>query len=219
MNRLELDHVWAAVDAQRTALCDLLDDLTDDEWRHPSLCEGWTVRDVAAHLTMQQLGPLAALGVVLHWRGSMDRTVAHVSRRRAAQPTDRLVAQICGMVGSRRHTVGVTPLEALADALIHSQDIAVPLGRRLDLPTAAAATAATRLLTMRMPPPLPSVRKVAGLRLTATDTSWSTGTGPEVRGPMGALLMVIAGRRATLPELTGPGAAALAARLQRPAPV
>ena len=37
-------------------LAGLLADLSEREWRRPSLCDGWTVRDVAAHLTLQQLG-------------------------------------------------------------------------------------------------------------------------------------------------------------------
>jgi uncharacterized protein (TIGR03083 family) len=44
------DQIWRVIDAQRAQLSDLLADLTDDEWRKPSLCAGWTVRDVAAHL-------------------------------------------------------------------------------------------------------------------------------------------------------------------------
>jgi len=47
---LNRDQVWQVIDAQRRSLADLLDDLSDDEWRRPSLCTGWTVRDVAAHL-------------------------------------------------------------------------------------------------------------------------------------------------------------------------
>jgi hypothetical protein len=66
---------------------------------------------------------------------------------------------------------------------------------------------------MRWPPPLPAARKMAGFRLTATDTPWSFGEGPQVNGPMGALLPVCAGRLAALPQLSGEGAADLAARL------
>ena len=47
------DQVWTVIDDQRRGLAGLLDELSDDEWRRPSLCPGWTVRDVAAHLTMQ----------------------------------------------------------------------------------------------------------------------------------------------------------------------
>jgi uncharacterized protein (TIGR03083 family) len=49
---LDRDQVWQAIDTQRTDLTVLLEDLSDDEWQQPSLCPGWTVRDVAAHLTL-----------------------------------------------------------------------------------------------------------------------------------------------------------------------
>ena len=51
-------------------------------------------------------------------------------------------------------------------------------------------------------------------RVTATDTTWSAGDGPEVRGPIAAVLLVSTGRSAALPQLAGPGVAELAARLQ-----
>jgi uncharacterized protein (TIGR03083 family) len=211
------DQIWQAIDTHRARLCDLLDELTDDEWRQPSLCAEWTVRDVAAHLTMQQMSLADELRMLRNWRGSMDRTGAHVARLRAAElTTGQLIAGIRAMIGSRRHNFGVTRLETLIDILVHSQDIAIPLGRRLELPPAAAATAATRSLTMRMPPPLPPVKKVAGFRLTATDTSWSAGDGPEVRGPMAALLLVLSGRLAALPQLSGDGLADLTTRLTAP---
>lgn len=208
------DQAWRAIDAQRAQLCDLLSDLDDGEWHQPSLCAGWTVRDVAAHLTLQQLGFGAVLGQLSQWRGSIDRTTAHVARRRAAAlTTGQIIAEIRAGIGSRRHIFGVTHRETLCDILVHSQDIAIPLGRRLDLPADAAAVAASRTLSMRWPPPLPSVRKVAGLRLTATDFSWSTGAGPDVRGPMAALLLICCGRTAALPQLSGDGVAALTDRL------
>lgn len=208
------DEVWRAIDAQRADLADLLDELTDDEWRQPSLCAGWTVRDVAAHLTMQQLGFRDALHILGKWQGNMDRTIQHVARLRAVElTTAQITAEIRAMIGSRRHNAGVTDLETLCDILVHSQDIAIPLRRRLDMAPEAAAVSAGRVLSMRWPPPLPVTRKVAGFRLTATDTSWSAGDGPEVRGPMAALLLVCCGRFAALPQLSGDGATDLANRL------
>jgi uncharacterized protein (TIGR03083 family) len=216
---LDRHQVWRVIDAQRASLADLLADLSDDQWRLPSLCTGWTVRDVAAHLTLQQLGPGSVIAMMARWRGSIDRTIQYVAcRRAAALPTERIIAEIRGMVGSRRHTVGVTYLETLIDNLVHAQDIAIPLGRRHDMPPQAAATAASRVLSMRWPPPLPSVRKMAEFRLTATDTPWSVGEGPQVHGPMAALLLVCTGRVAALPQLSGPGVPGLTARLSAPAP-
>jgi len=213
------DQLWQTVDTQRAQLCDLLADLDDDQWRQPSLCTAWTVRDVAAHLTLQQLGPGAVLGQMLKWRGSIDGTIAHVARLRAtALTTEQLIAEIRATIGSRRHVFGGTPLEILCDILVHSQDIAIPLGHHLDLPADAAAVATSHVLSMRWPPPLPSVKKIAGLRLTATDTAWSTGDGSTVQGPMAAVLLVCCGRTAALPQLTGDGIAELTTRLApRPA--
>jgi uncharacterized protein (TIGR03083 family) len=216
---LDRDEVWQVIDEQRRGLADLLEGLSDEQWRQPSLCGGWTVREVAAHLTLQQLGPGDVLGMLGRWRGSIDRTIEHEARRCAtALRTDQIVARIRGMVGSRRHTLGVTHLETLTDNLVHAQDIAIPLSLRHDMPPAAAAVASSRVLSMRWPPPLPSARKVAGFRLTATDTPWSAGEGPQVRGPMAALLLVCAGRVAAMSQLTGPGAAALAGRLSATGP-
>jgi uncharacterized protein (TIGR03083 family) len=216
MNR---DQVWQSIDAQRTSLTALLDGLSDDEWRRPSLCAGWTVRDVAAHLTLQQVGLGGVLAMMGRWRGSLDGTIQHVARLRAvALTTEQIIAEIRGMIGSRRHNFGATHLETLSDILVHSQDIAIPLSRRLDVAPEAAAVAAGRVLSMRWPPPLPSARKLAGFRLTATDIAWTTGTGPEVQGPMTALLLVCCGRHTALPQLSGDGAADLTARLTPPPP-
>jgi uncharacterized protein (TIGR03083 family) len=215
---MDRDQVWQVIDEQRLSLAGLLEQLSADQWRQPSLCTGWTVRDVAAHLTLQQLGLGGTVAMMARWRGSLDRTIRDAACRRAARPTEQIIAQIRGTAGSRRHSIGVTYLETLTDILVHGQDIAIPLGRRLDMPPTAAAVAASRLLTMRWPPPLPAARKVAGFRLTATDISWSAGEGPEVEAPMGAILLMCAGRLAALPQLSGEGARDLAARLSAPPP-
>jgi uncharacterized protein (TIGR03083 family) len=47
------DDVWRGIDDQRRRLVDLLEGLSDQEWQHPSLCQGWTVRQVAAHVALQ----------------------------------------------------------------------------------------------------------------------------------------------------------------------
>jgi uncharacterized protein (TIGR03083 family) len=49
---MDVDEVWRVVDEERSTLADLLEELTEEEWEHPSLCSAWRVRDVAAHLTL-----------------------------------------------------------------------------------------------------------------------------------------------------------------------
>ena len=206
--------VWPVIEAQRLKLASLLEQLSPAEWAQPSLCTGWTVRDVAAHLTLQQLGPAEAIGMMARWRGSLDRTIQYAARRRAAAwPTGQIIAEVRNAAGPRRNSIGVTYLETLTDILVHGQDIAIPLGRRHDMPAQAAATAATRVLSMRWPPRLPAARKAARFRLTATDICWSAGHGPHVSGPIQAILLICTGRLAALPQLSGEGAQDLAARL------
>jgi uncharacterized protein (TIGR03083 family) len=208
----DLDAVWAAIDHERLGLADLLDDLAPAEWEQPSLCAGWRVRDVAAHLALAQTGAGRAAVDLLRARGSLQRMIHDTAVRHAGVPTEQLTAQIRGMAGSRRTAPGVTPLEPLLDVLVHGQDIAVPLGRPRTVPIAAAATAATRV--WGMPWPMSSTfsprRRLAGLRLVATDAHWAVGDGDPVEGPIQALLMVLTGRTAAVrDELSGPGAARL----------
>lgn len=47
---------------ERQALCDTLASLGPDA---PTLCEGWTTADLAAHLMVREREPLAAAGIVL----------------------------------------------------------------------------------------------------------------------------------------------------------
>jgi uncharacterized protein (TIGR03083 family) len=210
------DEVWTAIDAQRVRTADLLETLAPEDWDHASLCDGWTVRDVAAHLTLQQLQLVEALLGALRHPGSLNHMIRETARNKAGQPTDRLIAEIRAMVGSRRHNVGLTHLETLIDIVVHGQDIAVPLSRELAVPVEAAATAAMRVWSCRASRRdrwkarvfrrLPYER----YRFTATDTSWSVGDGPEIHGPILAILLVLTGRPAGLSNLAGEGAAQLA---------
>lgn len=208
------DEAWQVIGDQRASLASLLEGLSDQEWRHPSLCDEWTVRDVAAHLTLQQLSAREAIGMMLRYRGDTDRAVRESARQcAAAWTTGQITSTIRDLAGSRRHIFGVTYQEALIDVLVHAQDIAIPLGREHPLPVKAAAAAATRVWTMRWPPPFPASRVMRQFRVSATDTKWSAGDGPEVCGPISAILLVSSGRMTALPQLSGIGAAELTARL------
>ena len=206
---LDADAVWAAVDRERLDLADLLDDLTPAEWEQPSLCAGWRVRDVAAHLALAQTGAGRAALDLLRARGSLPRMIHDSAVRHAERPPSLLSEQIRGMVGSRRTAPGVTPLEPLLDVLVHGQDIAAPLGRERHMPVDAARTAATRVWTMPWPMST-TFPRVRGVRLVATDTDWAAGEGAPVEGPIQALLMVLTGRTAAVRDrLAGPGVARL----------
>ena len=55
-------------------------------------------------------------------------------------------------------------------------------------------------------------KRIAGVKLVASDSDWTTGDGPEVRGTGEALLMAMCGRKAAVDDLTGEGVATLRSR-------
>jgi uncharacterized protein (TIGR03083 family) len=217
----DADALWAYVDDQRRRTADLLDRLGPEEWEHPSLCEGWTVRHVAAHLTLQQqsLRDVTAF-VARHPRMLRSLTLnasIHDSAVLQAEllSTGEITSRIRGMLGSRRHNAFVTPFETLTDILVHSQDIAVPLDRELEMRPAASAVAATRRWDTRNTWMATVNRRIAldGYRLSATDVTWTRGEGLEVVGPIGSILLLLTGRKVALEHLTGAGADALRSTL------
>jgi uncharacterized protein (TIGR03083 family) len=201
------DELWRVIDDQRRALTDQLAELTVEEWRHPSLCAGWTVRDVTAHLTLQHVGAGEALRGLARHRFDVYRATHDAACAKATRPTGDLIAEIRGHIGSRRHVPFVTANEALIDVLVHGQDIMIPLGRRHDVPPHAAAAAAARIWSR--PFLFPAMKELRGYAVLATDADFRTGNGPVIEGPIVAILLLLTGRRALLGHLSGAGAAAL----------
>ncbi len=208
---MDLDQAWRAIDRQRRAVADLLLTLGEREWDRPSLCEGWTVRDVAAHLTLQQSGLREVVGGIRrHPFTGMNTLIYELARDKAAAPPEQLIAEIVAMIGSRRHNIGVTHRETMIDILVHSQDLSMPLGRSLPIDPVAAAHAADRVWSRGWP--FHPRRRLAGVRLRADDVHWTVGDGPLAQGPMEALLLLSTGRPVALERLAGDGAELLRAR-------
>ncbi|HVK44364.1 MAG TPA: maleylpyruvate isomerase family mycothiol-dependent enzyme [Micropruina sp.] len=223
MKPAEADVVWSAIDEQRARTADLLERLTEQQWDHPSLCQGWTIRHVAAHLTLQQerirdVAAFVARNPSLLRSITLNATIHNSAVIQSRLPTAEIIARITAMIGSRRHNAFVTALETLTDILVHSQDIAIPLGANLEMPTAASALAATRAWDTRGSWLATVFRQlpVEGYQLTATDTDWTRGHGPNITGPIGALLLLLTGRTTALDHLTGEGAHALRSAASQP---
>lgn len=204
---MDTDQVWAHIDAERLRLADVLDGLSEAQWATPSLCAGWTVRDVGAHLTMAQSRLRNILRPMV--RARLDyNTMVRESARGLPVTTDEIPAVLRGFAGSRRKAPLVSDREPLIDVLVHSQDICVPLGIDHPMPVGAAAEAADRMVVLNRVRPIRLRSPLRGVRLVATDTDWTSGTGTEVSGPMSALVMLLAGRHsAALPRLQGDVAA------------
>lgn len=206
---MDEDQVWTTIDTQRERIASMLEGLAAHEWAHPSLCEGWSVRDVGAHLTLQEATAGWMLReLLLHPAPGLNAFIRRGAARESARLTEaEIVARLRGMAGHRRHNVGLTKWEPLIDILVHGLDIAIPLGLQIDVPADAAAAVATRIHGQRGRGKARVFRRVPvfGYRLEATDHPWTVGAGSEIRGPMVALLLLLTGRTAREDELFGPG--------------
>jgi uncharacterized protein (TIGR03083 family) len=209
---MDADEVWRTIDEQRSELADLMETFSEDDWETPSLCTGWRVREVAAHLTLAHTTLRQALGPVVRARGSFDRMIYQTALKQAELPVEEFPRLLRAMVGSRRKAPFISDLEPMTDQLVHGQDMVVPLGGTREMPTEAAATSAQRVWSTGFP--FRARKRLAGFTLSATDHAWSAGQGEVVEAPIRALLMLVTGRDVVLPELSGPGADALRARLQ-----
>jgi uncharacterized protein (TIGR03083 family) len=201
---VDTDLVWRVIDDERSRLADLMDNLSDAEWRRPSLCTAWTVREVAAHLTLAQTRPLSALGSLIRAGGSFDRMIRDTATRQARLPVHAYPQQLRAMVGSRRTAPFISELAPLIDLLCHAQDIARPIGRPYPMPVDAAVAAADHIWNLSFP--FRAQRRLRGFELVATDAPWRAGAGVRVEGPISALLLLVSGRPAALADLAGPGA-------------
>lgn len=201
--------VWPLVHAERAALITDLAALSDEAWSTPSLCDGWTVHDVAAHLvSTARTTRLSFVAGMIRAGFDFDRqNAACVARERGTTPGETLAR--LREVATRRSTPPAPLDTRLVEEILHGEDIRRPLGLTRAYPLEAVVRALSR--QARMPASMGGSKDlVAKIHLTATDADLSLGEGPEVRGPALSLLMAVTGRAVALPELTGPGVHTLA---------
>ena len=202
--------IWPVVHGERKALLNDLTGLTGEQWAQPSLCTGWTVRDVLAHMTAAaKMTPPAFFGKMLASGFSFTKVQG---KGIAAERGDSPAATLAGfesVLTSVKHPPG--PADTmLGETIIHAEDIRRALGIGHEYPMEAVMATADFFKGSNLI--IGSKRRVAGLSLRATDADWSHGTGPEVAGPMLALLLAMTGRQAAASELTGDGVATLRSR-------
>jgi uncharacterized protein (TIGR03083 family) len=193
---------------EREEFASFLDGLTPQQWNSPTLCDKWTVREVAVHtVSYDELTTGGLVGRFLKGRLNTDRINAIGVADYADRSADEIVALIRAHTEPHGLTGGFGGKIALTDGMIHQQDIR----RSLGLPrTIDSERLCTALDFARFAPTIRGAWRARGVRLVATDLPWSHGRGPEVRGSGEALLMAMAGRRAALDDLDGPGKATLA---------
>ena len=177
-------------------------------WDKPGLADGWTVREMVAHMTMPLRFSPGRYGVeLLRAGGSFDRMAGRVAHRDGARPIAELAAEYRGLIGSRWRPPRAGFEAPLTHDAVHGLDVCRPLG--IDWRPSAAATR-TVLTHLTSPASLRYFHlDLDGLDLRAPDVGWQHGAGAEVSGDGVDLVLALAARPAGVEQLAGPGGAGL----------
>jgi uncharacterized protein (TIGR03083 family) len=198
------------VHSERQSLSDFLDTLTPDQWTAPTYCAKWNVQDLVGHLTAA--GNITAghfFGGFIMTGFNFDKFVEGDLRRYNAGSPAEVKARYDKIIDSNRKPPGPSYV-ALGEVMVHGEDIRRPLGAHGDHPAEHLVTLAE--MYKKTGAPLRAKKRVEGLKLTATDVDWTTGAGPEVRGPCMSLILAMVGRANALDDCEGDGVDTLRAR-------
>ena len=140
------------------------------------------MRDVAGHLSLvPTITTWDMVRAAPRGRFNPHRINTLLARQYAERPTQAIVARIREHAGERRTARVLDVRDSLFDVAVHSQDIAVPLGRSLEVPVESARAGPDRVWEMGWP--FRAQQRLAGMHLRATDTDWERGDGDLVEGP------------------------------------
>jgi uncharacterized protein (TIGR03083 family) len=195
--------IWPTIHAERTALADDLSTLASEQWATPSLCSGWTVHDVLAHLlSAAKMTPPKFFAKFAAAGFNFDK---FTGKQVAVEGSDGPAATLAAFRAAHDRTTSPPgPKETwLGEAFVHGEDIRRPLGMSRDYPLPDVARALG--FYTRSNAIIGGKKRVAGLTLEATDSDFTAGSGPLVEGPVVSLLLAASGRKAALDELSGPG--------------
>ena len=195
-------HLQRAVAAEFASLADLLAAASAAQWDTPSLCAGWRVREVVAHMTMAARYSEAEFTTELR-RCDFDftRLSNEVAGRDASLPEDELLANLRSDVMQRWIPPGGGYHGALNHVVIHGLDVTVPLGVPRRSPDETIRVVLDDLARGGGHAHFAIV--INGRRLEASDLGWSHGSGPVLRGAAGDLALAMCGRAVPAGRLDG----------------
>ena len=201
---------WEYIHAERAEMAETLAGLTPEQWESPSWCEGWTVQQTAGHiLAAAEQTPPHFYKELIAARFRFNVFTDEGAKRLGALPADELVRRLRVRTTTTNHPPAPV-IAMLGEIIVHGEDIRRPVGLEHQSPTPALIAVADSWKGSNLL--IGAKRRIAGLRLRATDTEWAHGDGPEVAGPLQSLLLAMTGRKAAYTDLTGDGLAQLGAR-------
>ena len=191
-----------AVTSEFLALADLLESLPESEWETPSLCAGWRVREVVAHMTMPTRYTMEQFMAELRDCGDdFIRLSNRVAERDASLSTTTLVGNLRDEV-LHQWTPRGGHAGALNHVVIHGLDFTVPLGTTRQPPEETVRIVLDHLTTGGAHEYFGS--DLNDVALQATDIDWSYGSGTLVKGIAADLALYLCGRQLPAGRISGP---------------
>jgi uncharacterized protein (TIGR03083 family) len=198
-----MDTIQDMIAAQRGELAAVLDALPASGWDEPTLCAGWRVREVVAHVTMPfRYSGRRFVVELARSRGKFNEMADRVALRDAARMSPaELAGVVRSNIGHPWRPPGGGFEGALAHDVIHGLDITVPLGLAFAVPEerlrrVLPASAADKTVTS-------FGADLAGIEFRARDMDWTLGAGAPLTGAAADLLLAMCGRKLPAGRLNG----------------
>lgn len=204
--------MFAAVADERRSIAALIAELDADQLATPSLCAGWDVKTVAAHLVSDFADGFWGFLASGLRHGDINRGIDALARSRAQRPAADIAATLRSRADYRLSPPVTGPLSGLTDVLVHGADIRIPLG----LPHHPDPQHVARVLdfvTGRTQLGFFPHRRLRGIALHDEDTERIWGEGQVITGPGVALMLAVCGRTVAFDDLSGDGVTVLRSRL------
>jgi uncharacterized protein (TIGR03083 family) len=207
---MKSEDTWTYIHSERAQLADTWVDLSSEQWATSSWCEGWSVQDTAGHvLAAAEQTPLNFYREMISAGFRFNVFADRAAKRLASVGPDELVRRLRARTSTTNHPPAPV-MAMLGEIVVHGEDIRRPLGLEHTSPEGALVAVADSWKNSNLL--IGAKRRIAGLRLRATDSEWVHGDGPEVSGPLISLVLAMTGRKGAHPDLTGEGLAILANR-------
>jgi uncharacterized protein (TIGR03083 family) len=204
------DEIWKNIHEERLQLVDTLAALAPGQWSTDSWCEGWSVQQTVGHVVAAAEQTPANFYKELIAAGFRFNVFTDkAAKRLGSLGPDELIGRLRARTTTTNHPPAPV-MAMLGEIIVHGEDIRRPLAIEHKYPNAALIALAdswkrTNLL-------IGAKRRIAGLRLRATDNEWTYGDGPEVSGPLVSLILGMTGRKGAYRDLEGPGVDTLRSR-------
>lgn len=188
---------WSAhIATSLDRFADVLEHLDDEQWAAPSLCEGWTVRDLVGHVVWRVGTPTRDMvsSGSRAWFGrhaSPDRALDDLAHETAAAPTADLVARLRRIAEAKMQCQGRTGVTELTEVVVHAFDVT----EAIHVPLRLSPRSTSAVAVARGHVPFSAARRtIATSTLCATDARWCIGRGPRREATAARLVSALFGR-------------------------